>query len=146
MVACHHFDISENFEYYFELCIEDCYLCYYFLCSQQVQVLKALVLGEEERGQSQYQVMCFASHFGKEEGFIAPDAMAKLRQKNPGTVRTPEEDRGRQNATMDALLEPAAAARISPHLPGLCAEARDATYVRLADLRTWATMAGVYTF
>lgn len=109
---------------------------------QQVQVLKALVLGEEERGQSQYQVMCFASHFDKDEEFIAPDAMAKLRQKNPGTVRTPEEDRGRQNASMDALLEPAAAARISPHLPGLCAEAKDATYARLADLRTWATLSG----
>jgi hypothetical protein len=115
-----------------------------YVCLQQVQVLKALVLGEEERGQSQYQVMCFASHFGKEEGFIAPDAMAKLRQKNPGTVRTPEEDRGRQNATMDALLEPAASGRISPHLPALCAEARDATYVRLADLKIWAALSGMY--
>lgn len=45
----------------------------------EVQILKALVLGEEERGQSQYQVMCFVSHFHKND-FISSDAMAKLRQ------------------------------------------------------------------
>jgi len=42
-------------------------------------VLKALVLGEEERGQSQYQVMCFVTKFTKSD-FISSDAMAKLRQ------------------------------------------------------------------
>lgn len=44
-----------------------------------MQILKALVLGEEERGQSQYQVMCFLLHADKTE-FISADAMAKLRQ------------------------------------------------------------------
>ena len=47
--------------------------------SQETQILKALVLGEEERGQSQYQVMCFVCHVGKDE-FISSDAMSKLRQ------------------------------------------------------------------
>lgn len=46
---------------------------------QEVQILKALVLGEEERGQSQYQVMCFVTHISKEE-FISSDAISKLRQ------------------------------------------------------------------
>lgn len=46
---------------------------------QEVQILKALVLGEEERGQSQYQVMCFITKFVKSD-FISSDAMAKLRQ------------------------------------------------------------------
>lgn len=46
---------------------------------QEVQILKALVLGEEERGQFQYQVMCFLLHADKTE-FISADAMAKLRQ------------------------------------------------------------------
>lgn len=41
--------------------------------------MKALVLGEEERGQSQYQVMCFITKFLKSD-FISSDAMAKLRQ------------------------------------------------------------------
>lgn len=47
--------------------------------TQEAQVLKALVLGEEERGQSQYQVMCFVTKFQKGD-FITSDAMAKLRQ------------------------------------------------------------------
>lgn len=46
---------------------------------QEAQVLKALVLGEEERGQSQYQVMCFVTKFQKGD-YISSDAMAKLRQ------------------------------------------------------------------
>lgn len=50
-----------------------------FIQKQDVQILKALVLGEEERGQSQYQVMCFVTKFIKSE-FISTDAMAKLRQ------------------------------------------------------------------
>lgn len=46
---------------------------------QEVHVLKALVLGEEERGQSQYQVMCFVTKLQRGD-FISSDAMAKLRQ------------------------------------------------------------------
>ena len=42
-------------------------------------MLKALVLGEEERGQSQYQVMCFVTKLQRGD-FISSDAMAKLRQ------------------------------------------------------------------
>lgn len=42
-------------------------------------MLKAVVLGEEERGQSQYQVMCFVSKLQRGD-FISSDAMAKLRQ------------------------------------------------------------------
>lgn len=52
---------------------------YFYKKKQEVEVLKALVLGEEERGQSQYQVMCFVTKFQKGE-FITSDAMAKLRQ------------------------------------------------------------------
>ncbi|GLH05596.1 Out at first protein [Gryllus bimaculatus] len=79
-----------------------------------VQILKALVLGEEERGQSQYQVMCFVCHFRKGD-FISSDAMSKLRQKNPGTVRTAEEDRGRDNFTMELLLDVGRSALVSRH-------------------------------
>lgn len=42
-------------------------------------MIKALVLGEEERGQSQYQVMCFLTKLQTGD-FISSDAMAKLRQ------------------------------------------------------------------
>lgn len=52
---------------------------------QEVQILKAVILGEEERGQSHYQVMCFVCHYQKGE-FISSAAIAKLRQKNPGII------------------------------------------------------------
>lgn len=51
----------------------------YFVLFQEIQILKALVLGEEERGQSQYQVMCFVTRLSKSD-FISTDAMSKLRQ------------------------------------------------------------------
>ncbi|ETN58901.1 hypothetical protein AND_009469 [Anopheles darlingi] len=107
----------------------------------EVQVLKALVLGEEERGQSQYQVMCFVTKFQKGD-FITADAMAKLRQKNPSTIRTPEEDRGKENYTMTGWVLLDRAAPISRHVAPLCAEAQESTYVRDTDLKAWAELPG----
>ena len=46
---------------------------------QELQIFKVIVLGEEELGQSQYQVMCFIMRFFK-SNFISSDAMSKLRQ------------------------------------------------------------------
>ncbi|CAO1317718.1 unnamed protein product [Diamesa serratosioi] len=106
----------------------------------EAQVLKALVLGEEERGQSQYQVMCFVTKFQKGD-FITSDAMAKLRQKNPTTVRTPEEDRGKENYTMTGWVNLERSLPISRHL-SICSEAKDSTYVREADLKSWAELPG----
>ncbi|KAH8241465.1 hypothetical protein KR026_004384 [Drosophila bipectinata] len=107
----------------------------------EVQILKALVLGEEERGQSQYQVMCFATKFNKGD-FISSAAMAKLRQKNPHTIRTPEEDKGRETYTMSSWVQLNRSLPITRHLQGLCAEATDATYVRDVDLKAWAELPG----
>ncbi|TDG53498.1 hypothetical protein AWZ03_000313 [Drosophila navojoa] len=107
----------------------------------EVQILKALVLGEEERGQSQYQVMCFATKFNKGD-FISSDAMAKLRQKNPHTIRTPEEDKGRETYTMSGWVQLNRSLPITRHLQTLCAEATDATYVRDVDLKAWAELPG----
>lgn len=53
----------------------------FYLCFQEVQIFRVLVLGEEERGQSQYQVLCFATQLSKND-FISADAMSKLRQVN----------------------------------------------------------------
>lgn len=108
---------------------------------QEVQILKALVLGEEERGQSQYQVMCFIFHFPK-DAFISSDAMSKLRQKNPGTIRTPEEDRGRANYTMDYTVDLSRSAVLSPHITDLCSEASEASYTRYEDIQLWAAAQG----
>lgn len=107
----------------------------------EVKVLKALVLGEEERGQSQYQVMCFVTKFIKGD-FISADAMAKLRQKNPSTVRIPEEDKGKETVTMTSWIHLNRSTPISRHLAGLCSEAADATYVRDVDVKLWAELPG----
>ncbi|EAT45104.1 AAEL003578-PA [Aedes aegypti] len=108
---------------------------------EEVQVLKALVLGEEERGQSQYQVMCFVTKFQKGD-FITADAMAKLRQKNPSTIRTPEEDKGKENYTMTGWVVLDRASPISRHISPLCSEAPEATYARDVDLKAWAELPG----
>ncbi|XP_055296516.1 out at first protein [Sitodiplosis mosellana] len=106
-----------------------------------IQVLKALVLGEEERGQSQYQVMCFVSRLSKND-FISTDAMSKLRQKNPSTIRQPEEDRGRENFTMTAWVNLRQAAPLSQHISTLCTEAADSTYISDFDIRILASKPG----
>lgn len=113
----------------------------WFFSLQEVQILKALILGEEERGQSQYQVVCMIFHFDK-NSFISSDAMSKLRQKNPSTIRTPEEDLGRTNYTMDYTVVLPHSGLISPHISELCAEAGEATYTRHADLVLWAASQG----
>ncbi|XP_061392392.1 out at first protein [Musca vetustissima] len=107
----------------------------------EVRILKALVLGEEERGQNLYQVMCFVTKFNKGD-FISSDAMAKLRQKNPSTIRTPEEDKGKDTFTMTSWVHLNRSQPISRHLVTLCNEALDATYVRDVDLKAWSELPG----
>ncbi|CAH1127229.1 unnamed protein product [Ceutorhynchus assimilis] len=105
----------------------------------EVQIIKTLILGEEERGQSQYQVMCFVVHFVK-DSFISSDAMSKLRQKNPSSVRTPEDDLGRVNHTMDYNVVLKHSSIISPFINDLCAEAAQSTYTRYDDILKWSNI------
>ncbi|XP_043277314.1 out at first protein isoform X2 [Venturia canescens] len=108
----------------------------------EVRVIKALVLGEEERGQNKYQVMCFVNHFYKMD-FISSDAMSKLRQKNPGTIRVAEEDRGHSNYSMDLFLNVSKSKVISKHVITLCTEeAAASTYTRKEDLKQWIQRPG----
>lgn len=41
--------------------------------------MKVIIPAEEELGQSGFQILCFLTHAAQAD-FIAPDAMAKLRQ------------------------------------------------------------------
>ena len=50
-----------------------------FSVFQEVQITRVTVMGELELGQDGHQVMCFVTHFLKNE-FISSDAMSKLRQ------------------------------------------------------------------
>lgn len=113
----------------------------FYLLFQEVQIIKALVLGEEERGQNQYQVLCFVNHFFKVD-FISSDAMSKLRQKNPGTVRVAEEDKGHVNYTMDLFLDVSESKDISKHIATLCGEAAGSAYTRNEDIKQWIQRPG----
>ncbi|KAJ8035272.1 Out at first protein [Holothuria leucospilota] len=103
----------------------------------EVQITRLTVLGEEERNEKLYQRLCFVNHFTK-NSFISTDAMSKLRQKNPGTVRNPEEDLGREQLQMDMGVNLERAFRISKHIRDACSEARTTTYTREMDLKLWS--------
>ncbi|KAK1786525.1 hypothetical protein P4O66_017655 [Electrophorus voltai] len=49
---------------------------------QDVKIFRALILGELERGQSQYQALCFITRLSRNE-IIPSDSMARLRQVSP---------------------------------------------------------------
>lgn len=69
--------------------------------------------------------------------------MSKLRQKNPGTIRVAEEDKGHLNYTMDLFLNVSQSKIISKHVALLCTlDALDMTYTRLEDLKEWMKLPG----
>uniref|UniRef100_A0A2P2HX42 Out at first protein-like n=2 Tax=Hirondellea gigas TaxID=1518452 RepID=A0A2P2HX42_9CRUS len=104
---------------------------------QELQVVHVVRLGEEELRQKPYQEMCFITKFLKED-YISSDAMTKLRQKNPWTVRTPEEDRGTEQLDMDLSLDVGAVGGLlSQHIPTLCSTAQTTTFASSRDLKTW---------
>ncbi|KAH0539356.1 out at first protein [Cotesia glomerata] len=107
----------------------------------EVQIIRAVILGEVERGQNQLQVLCFVNHFYKTD-FISSDAMSKLRQKNPGTVRVAEEDRGYTNYTMDLFIDISKSLVISKHISTFCSEAAESTFTRNEDLKLWTQRPG----
>jgi len=82
--------------------------------------------GEEDLGQARYQVLCFVSPSPAD--LIPPEAVTKLRQKHPGTVRVAEEWRGSLVADHPLRIVPARTSHLSRHLPTLCKEARDTTF------------------
>jgi len=106
--------------------------------ASEVQIFRMITMAEEEKGQrgDAYQVICQVIRFSKSD-FISADAMSKLRQKNPGAIRSPEEDKGLESFLMDSriLVGGNSANAISPHINSLCAEAASSTYVRDQDLR-----------
>lgn len=65
-------------------------------------------------------------------------------QKNPSTIRQPEEDRGRENYTMTGWVEIERSTPISRHIQALCSEANNSTYVRDVDLKAWSELPGKF--
>ncbi|KAF7699955.1 out at first protein homolog [Silurus meridionalis] len=103
---------------------------------QDVKIFRALILGELERGQSQYQALCFITRLGHNE-IIPSESMARLRQKNPHTVRTAEEKRPTETFSMNVAVNVTLAWQLSALIYNTCSVARDATYTREADMRHW---------
>ncbi|XP_064253703.1 out at first protein homolog isoform X2 [Passer domesticus] len=103
---------------------------------QEVKIFRALILGELERGQSQFQALCFVTRLHRNE-IIPSESMAKLRQKNPRTVRQAEEVRGVEHLSMDVAVNFSKAAQLSSHIHNVCAEAREAIYTREEDVKFW---------
>ncbi|XP_015974300.1 out at first protein homolog [Rousettus aegyptiacus] len=101
-----------------------------------VKIFRALILGELEKGQSQFQALCFVTRLHHNE-IIPSEAMAKLRQKNPWAVRQPEEVRGLEHLHMDIAVNFSQGGLLSPHLHNVCAEAVDAIYTRQEDVWFW---------
>ncbi|XP_053545790.1 out at first protein homolog [Bombina bombina] len=103
---------------------------------QDVKIFRALILGELERGQSQFQALCFVTRLQSNE-IIPSESMAKLRQKNPHTVRQAEEMRGIENMHMDVAINFTKGVQLSSHIHNICAEAKEAIFTRQDDVRAW---------
>uniref|UniRef100_A0A7M4E7G7 Out at first protein homolog n=2 Tax=Longirostres TaxID=1298654 RepID=A0A7M4E7G7_CROPO len=102
----------------------------------EVKIFRALILGELERGQSQFQALCFVTRLHRNE-IIPSESMAKLRQKNPKTVRQAEEVRGLEHLSMDVAVNFSKGAQLSPHIHNVCSEAQEAIYTREEDVKFW---------
>lgn len=109
----------------------------------EVQIFRAYILWEEERGFAQYkpQVVCFVTRFTKND-FISSDAMSKLRQKNPTAIRMPEEERTPEIFQMDIEIDIEKSVIISPHVYNICQDATGSTFGRETDIRMWTRSLG----
>ncbi|XP_077467758.1 out at first protein homolog [Stigmatopora argus] len=103
---------------------------------QEVKIFRALILGELERGQNQYQALCFISRLSRNE-IIPSESMARLRQKNPHAIRLAEERRGAEQLAMSAGVNASRAWQLSGHVHNMCSEAREAIYTTEADVKHW---------
>ncbi|PWA20392.1 hypothetical protein CCH79_00003810 [Gambusia affinis] len=102
----------------------------------EVKIFRALILGELERGQNQYQALCFISRLNRNE-IIPSESMARLRQKNPHVIRLAEERKGLEQLTMSSAVNLSRAWQLSSHIHNMCSEAHEAIYTRASDVKYW---------
>ena len=89
-------------------------------------ITSVTVPGEEELGEPEVQVLCFVTPGVGD--MIPPEAVTKLRQKHPGSVRVAEESRGRVVVDNSASLVVTKAGVMSEHVARVCREARETTF------------------
>ncbi len=84
----------------------------------QSQIVRLIIPGEEELGEPRAQTLCFINSFTGD--LIAPEAVMKLRQKNPKTVRLADDDLGEVVQDSPLKLTQRHWPAISSHLASLC--------------------------
>lgn len=92
----------------------------------KVTLTRYMVPGEEDLGQPLYQVFCFVSAYSGD--MIPSEAVTKLRQKLPGTVRLADENRGTVVQDNPVRLNQSGFSAVSGQLSGLCREAAMTTF------------------
>ena len=82
------------------------------------QITRVILAGEEELNEPRAQTLCFITSFTND--LITPEAVMKLRQKNPGAVRTADDDLGETVIETSIRLQIRSYALISSHLSKMC--------------------------
>jgi len=90
--------VSFSYQNEFESMVE-----YFLDFKNEMLINKVIKFGERDLYQKPYIAYCYISHFNADD-YIPSDAMRKLRQKNPWTIRTAEENLGTDTAHMDIFL------------------------------------------
>ena len=80
--------------------------------------MRLIIAGEEELNEPRAQTLCFVSKFNND--MISPEAVMKLRQKNPGAIRNADEDLGDFYLDTGIKLDPRSYSIVSSHLPKMC--------------------------
>lgn len=83
-----------------------------------MQIVRLIIAGEEELNEPRAQTLCFVSKFNND--MISPEAVMKLRQKNPGAIRNADEDLGDFYLDTGIKLDPRSYSIVSSHLPKMC--------------------------
>lgn len=94
----------------------------------QSQLVRVFLLGEEDLGEPRSQAFCFVSAFTGD--MIPPEAVMKLRQKNPWTIRVADEDRGQVDQESPLVLDSSAIRQsiVSSHLHSFCKDAKSTIF------------------
>ena len=100
----------------------------------QTQMTRIAMSGEEELGEPVIQILCFITAFTGD--LIPPEAVMKLRQKHPGTVRIADSDEGEivQDSQLTFKYFRSNSYQISSHLASLCKDAKSTTYTSSHEL------------